>query len=66
MKKKRRGPYTVFWIAGVRDGETLGEFETEKDAVDFARRFFSKHKTEFDPCCGGVGIVDADGTPIEW
>lgn len=61
-----KNEYTVFWVAGKRDGETLATFEEERDAIRFARQFQEEHEDEFDPCCGGVGIVDADGNPIEW
>lgn len=59
--------YTVYWVAGDRDGETLGEFETEAEAIKFAREFEKEHKDEFDPSCGGVGIADPDGGEVvDW
>lgn len=62
MKKS----FTVFFVAGARDGETLGTFETEAEAIRFARQFQEEHEEEFDPCCGGVGIVDNNNNPVEW
>lgn len=58
--------YTVFWVAGERDGETLGEFDTEQEAIKFAEEFLKQHEEEFDDLWGGVGITDPDGEEIEW
>lgn len=59
--------YTVYWVAGERDGETLGEFETENEAIKFARAFYDEHEDEFDPCCGGAGIADPEGNVVtDW
>ena len=58
--------YTVFWVAGKRDGQELGNFETEREAIKFAKEFLNEHEEEFDPVCGGVAIADGDGKIIEW
>ena len=55
---------TVFWVGGERDGETLKVFTNENDAINFAREFYDNHEKEFDPVCGGVGIVDDEGNEI--
>lgn len=67
-EEKMKGTnYRVFWIAGENDGVTLGEFGTESEAIAFAREQTEAHKDEFDPCCGGIGIVSADGeVVIDW
>lgn len=58
--------YTVFWVAGERDGETLGEFDTEQETIKFAEEFQKQREGEFDNLWGGVGIADPDGEEIEW
>lgn len=58
--------YTVFWVGDPRDGEILGKFETEGDAVNFAAKFENEHEAEFEPVCGGIAIDDEDGNPVEW
>ena len=59
--------FTVIWVAGERDGETLGEFESEYEAIKFAREFEKQHEGEFDPMCGGVNILDQNGHGIgDW
>lgn len=58
--------YTVYWIGGDRDGETLAEFDDENDAIRFACRFHDDHEDEFDPVCGGVGIDGPDGAVSDW
>ena len=58
--------FTVYWIGGDRDGEVLAVFETEYAAERFAKAFEKEHEDEFDSFCGGVGINDADGNPVEW
>lgn len=58
--------YTVYLVAGKRDGEILGEFGNEREAIVFADNYFAKHEAEFDPCFGGVGIQDENGKEIEW
>ena len=40
MKKS----FTVFFVAGAKDGETLGTFETEAEAIRFARQFQEEHE----------------------
>ena len=57
--------YVVFWVGGDRDGKTLGEFNRERDAISFAKKFHAEHEEEFDELCGGVGI-NYGGEPIEW
>lgn len=58
--------YEVIWIGGDRDGETLDTFEDEDEAISFAKEMYKKHKNEFHPVWGGIGIVDANGKTIEW
>lgn len=58
--------YTVYWIAGERDGETLAEFASEAEAIMFAKKFIEEHEDEFDAFCGGVGIEDERGGVLEW
>lgn len=58
--------YEVFWVAGDRDGETLGTFEDEYDAIKFACKFWDEHEEEFDPVCGGVAINASDGEEVNW
>lgn len=58
--------FEVYWIGGEKDGQTVGRFETEREAIKFANAFWKDHEEEFDPVCGGVGIVDPDGAVVEW
>lgn len=60
--------YTVFWIGGERDGETLFEYNDLDDAIASTNEFYTEHETEFDPVCGGVGICDNEQPEawIEW
>lgn len=58
--------YIAFWVAGKRDGETLATFDNELDAIKFANDFYSKNEDFFDPCFGGVEIVDEEGNHLEW
>lgn len=58
--------YTVFYVGGERDGETLYVTESEIEAIAFARKYSKEHEDEFNPVWGGVGIVDKEGNPIEW
>ena len=58
--------YTVFWIGGEKDGETIATFETERAAVNFAKAYQDEHEADFDPCWGGVGIANKDRDYIEW
>lgn len=55
--------YTVFWVGGKRDGETLALFGDYADATEFARQFFDDHESEF-ALCGGVAIVDEYGRSV--
>ena len=64
--EEKEKAYTVFFVAGERDGETLGEFDTITEAIKFAQEFQEQHKNEFDDLCGGVGIADPDGNEVEW
>lgn len=59
--RKFRPPFTVYWIGGSRDGETIAEFESEYDAEKFAAEYYDEHEDEFDPVCGGVSVMDSDG-----
>ncbi len=58
--------YTVFWVGGDRDGEILDTFDDKYKAMDFAEKYSDEHEEEFDPVCGGVGVVDSEGNPVEW
>lgn len=65
-----RGKWVVYWVGGKRDGEILATFDTgEKNpdfrAEKFAEKFYEEHKDEFDPVCGGVGIMEPDGSVHE-
>lgn len=57
--------YEVVWVAGEHDGETIASFETEADAIQFAKKFMKEHEEEFDPVCGGVAIYDPTGEVVE-
>lgn len=50
--------YTIFWIAGERDGETLYETDDYAKAMNKVYEFGKKYIDEFDPVCGGIGIFD--------
>lgn len=56
--------YTVFWVGGKRDGETIGTFDDEREAAEFAEHFFYEHEEAFDPVCGGVSICDELGNDV--
>ena len=59
--------FTVFWVAGKRDGETLYETDDKYDAQKFAKKFYAEHEEEFDTFCGGVAIVDnKNDLDIDW
>lgn len=59
--------YMVYWTGGERDGEELAHFDSEWEAIQFARKFEAEHADEFEPDCGGVGIVDQNGdTVYDW
>lgn len=58
--------YDVFCIGGEKDGETIATFATEREAVEFAKKYTAEHETEFNPCWGGVGITDQEGNDVEW
>lgn len=59
--------YSVLLVGGDRDGEKLGSFTDELDAIRFARQYAADHESEFDPVCGGVAIVDALGNTVtDW
>ena len=58
--------YTVFWIGGEKDGQTIATFATEREAVEFAKQFRNEHEAEFNPVWGGVGITDQEGSEITW
>lgn len=57
--------YVVYWVGGIRDGETLLTCDDERRAVNFAERFSTEHEKEFDPLCGGVSVEDDSGN-IVW
>ncbi len=61
--------YTVYWAGnetGRKDGETIKEFNTEAEAIAFARQTLKDCGDEFENCVySGIGI-SCDGTPIEW
>ena len=63
--EEKESRYTVYWTGGERDGETIGEFDTEGEAIKFANDFYKQHEDEFDPVCGGVGITDPNGDIVE-
>lgn len=56
----------VYFVGGERDGEVIGRFDTEAEAIKFARKFEKEHEDEFDELCGGVGISNPNGEPVEW
>ena len=59
--------YTVVWVAGDKDGETLYETDDWHEATVAAERLSDEHEDEFDPVCGGIGIIDnTTGKEIEW
>lgn len=58
--------YTVYWIAGEKDGEILATFHDENDAIKFAKETYKQHEDEFDEVWGGIGIDDKAGRTIEW
>lgn len=58
--------FTVFLIGGTSDGAELGQFETEREAVAFAKKYGEEHIEELEPVWGGIGIVDGHGIPVEW
>ena len=63
--------YDIHWVGGDRDGELLAQVdENEKNADLIAERLadelLEKHKDEFHPTWGGIGITNPDGTDHEW
>ena len=59
--------YTVHWVAGDRDGDTLYETDDYNEATTKAWELAKEHEDEFDPVCGGIGIVDNEtGEEVEW
>jgi hypothetical protein len=59
--------YTVHWVAGDRDGETLYETDDYNEAINKARELEAENEGEFDPVCGGIGIVDNEtDEDVEW
>jgi len=62
MKKFR---YSVFWVAGERDGEILYETDDLADAKGKAFELTREHEDEFDPGCGGICIMDNTDGNIE-
>lgn len=59
--------YTIFWVGGKNDGNVITETDNVNTAIQTAREFYREHETEFDPCWGGVAIVDEKtGTTIAW
>lgn len=61
------GSYTVYWTGGENDGKTIAGFDSEAEAIKFAKDFYKQHEDEFDPVCGGVGIADPNGDIVaDW
>lgn len=58
--------YTVFWVGGELDGKTIATFDTEREAIKFAKGFFENHENEFHAVWGGVAIVDPNDKLVEW
>jgi len=56
--------YSVLWLGGDRDGETLGEFDNLEEAKSFAEKFRAEHEQEFDHYWGGVAVVDDMGLTV--
>ena len=57
--------YTVYTVGGEIDGTVIGTFETESEAIKFARDFVKENV--FDDLCGGVAIEDESGNVvIDW
>jgi len=64
-KKEKENKYKVYVTGGSNDGALLGLFDSENEAIKFARAYTAEHETEFDPVCGGLMIQDSDGNVIE-
>ena len=59
--------YSIFWVAGERDGEILFQTDDKADAINKAYELSEKYEEEFDPLCGGIAIFDEEkGEIIEW
>lgn len=61
--------FTVFYVGKsktgqFKDGETLKEFDTERDAVEYAQYFTDTHDNEFNDVCGGVCVADEKGKVV--
>ena len=55
--------YIVRRVGGENDGEMIGAFDDETDAIVFAREYDEDHAEEDDYI--GVGIYTADGMEVE-
>lgn len=64
-ERETMSKYKVYLTGGSNDDALLGSFDSEDEAIKFARAYQSEHETEFDPVCGGVMIQDSDGNVVE-
>lgn len=66
-KDMEKVKYEVYWVGGELDGKVVGTFDTENEAITFARKFYSEHEKEFHSVWGGVGISDTNGKEVvDW
>ena len=63
---KELKPYQVFIVGGNRDGDVLCSFYTEQEAIKEAQELWDELEDDLDPVCGGIGIVDGQGNPVDW
>lgn len=56
--------YTVILVGGDRDGEELGYFKTERDAVTYAHVYLVNHEADLHTVWGGLMILDPEGKEV--
>lgn len=59
--------FEVIWVGDPWDGQLLGSFKYENDAIKFAMIMCNAFDDVFDPCWGGISIISSDGDVVmDW
>lgn len=66
IRKDIKSRYQLYWTGGDKDGFLIKTFDSEWEAEQFGNAYYNEHEGEFDPVCGGLWILDPDGSTIDW
>ena len=66
IRKEIDTHYRLHWVGGDKDGYLIKTFDTDWDAMQYGKKYYSEHEDEFDPVCGGLMIIGPGGEDVDW